>query len=317
MLLSPVNPSDLLFVRGVYGKPPGLPATPGFEGVGVVEASGGGWLADRCIGRRVVVLNARPGAWAEFAVVSAGQAIPVSEELPTQQAAMFFVNPAAAYVMTRKVLRIPRGEWLLQSAAGSALGRMVIRLGRRCGFRTLNVIRCAAQADELRQLGADVVISFDAARQEPHELAEAIASITTQDVDARGQLVPCETHSRGIRFAIDAVGGTTGSQFVRCLAGGGRLLVYGTLSNEPLIISPRDLMANGSHVEGFWLGPWMRRQSLLGKLRLIRALSRLLRDGVLTSEVGQEFSLDRITAAVQAAESARHHGKTLLRTAHA
>src|SRR5205823_8878520 len=44
MLASPVNPSDLLVVRGEYGRLPKLPATPGFEGVGRVEASGGGLL---------------------------------------------------------------------------------------------------------------------------------------------------------------------------------------------------------------------------------------------------------------------------------
>ena len=44
MLMSPMNPSDLLYVRGEYGQRPQLPATPGFEGTGVVEASGGGLL---------------------------------------------------------------------------------------------------------------------------------------------------------------------------------------------------------------------------------------------------------------------------------
>ena len=40
MLASPINPSDLLYVSGQYGQQARLPATPGFEGVGVVEAAG-------------------------------------------------------------------------------------------------------------------------------------------------------------------------------------------------------------------------------------------------------------------------------------
>src|SRR5712691_4345367 len=65
MLASPINPSDLLYIRGQYGKPPPLPATPGFEGVGVVEESGGGILAKRVMGKRVAVLNRGTGNWQE------------------------------------------------------------------------------------------------------------------------------------------------------------------------------------------------------------------------------------------------------------
>src|SRR5947209_19534463 len=74
MRLSPINPSDLMTVRGVYGRLPSLPATPGFEGVGVIDASSGGWL-DKLRGlkpgRRVAVLNGRGGNWQELVTRSA------------------------------------------------------------------------------------------------------------------------------------------------------------------------------------------------------------------------------------------------------
>jgi NADPH:quinone reductase-like Zn-dependent oxidoreductase len=150
MRASPINPSDLLVVRGQYGRLPSLPATPGFEGVGVIDAAGPGLL--RLLrglkpGRRVAVLNGRGGNWAEAVVIPARQAVPLPDDLPDEQAAAFFVNPATALVMTRWVLRVPAGAWLLQTAAGSALGRMLLRLGRRDGFRTLNVVRRRAQAE--------------------------------------------------------------------------------------------------------------------------------------------------------------------------
>src|SRR5438105_13212660 len=80
MLLSPVNPSDLLVVRGQYGKVPTLPATPGFEGVGVIEQAGPGFL--RILrglrpGRRVAVLNGQGGNWQEQVVLPARQVVPV------------------------------------------------------------------------------------------------------------------------------------------------------------------------------------------------------------------------------------------------
>src|SRR5262249_62433214 len=113
-----------------------LPGRPGLGGVGVVEA-GCGVLA-RCMrGIRVAVLNGFTGNWQEKVIIPTLQAVPVPDSLSDEQAATFFVNPASALLMTRYVLNVPRGAWLLQTAAGSALGRMVIRLGQTSGFRTL------------------------------------------------------------------------------------------------------------------------------------------------------------------------------------
>src|SRR5262249_21767075 len=140
MLASPINPSDLLTVRGEYGRRPKLPCTPGFEGVGVVE-EGSGLLAWRVKGRRVAGLNGTGGHGRGRGVPPPRQAAPAPAPISDGRAATFFVTPASALVMVRYVLKVPRGAWLLQTAAGSALGRMVIRLGQLDGFRTLNVVR--------------------------------------------------------------------------------------------------------------------------------------------------------------------------------
>src|SRR4051812_1102203 len=74
MIQSPVNPSDLLVVRGLYGVLPRLPATPGFEGVGVVDEVGSGLLGRLVKGKRVVAINNRGGNWAEYAIIPTRQA---------------------------------------------------------------------------------------------------------------------------------------------------------------------------------------------------------------------------------------------------
>jgi NADPH:quinone reductase-like Zn-dependent oxidoreductase len=292
MIASPVNPSDLLVVRGEYGRLPPLPATPGFEGVGVVE-SGHGLLARRVLGRRVAVLNGAGGNWQEKVVVPARQAVPVPRELTDEQAATFFVNPASALVMTRYVLRVSPGAWLLQTAAGSALGRMVIRLGQTYGFRTLNVVRRREQAEELLRAGGTAAVATN-----EESLRERVAALTD---------------GAGVPFAIDAVGGATGSEVVHALSRGGRLLVYGTLNRNPLTIDPRALMVGDKRVEGFWLSNWSREQSPLTMLLLFRRLGKLIRGGVLTSEVGATFPLDEIRAAVRQAAQPGRQGKVLLR----
>jgi len=211
---------------------------------------------------------------------------------------MFFVNPAAAYLMTRQVLGVPAGEWLVQTGAGSALGRMVIRLGGQFGFKTLNVIRRDEQADELRSLGGDAVVVFDPERQSADELREQVLH---------------HVGPNGVRYAIDPVGGAAASAVIAGLGRGGRMLVYGTLSPDPLTFSSRTLMTVGASVEGFWLSLVMERMPFLSKLGLIRSLTRLMQRGVLTSEVGQEFPLEAVQSAVRSAEQPGKSGKVLLR----
>lgn len=304
MLASPVNPSDLMFVRGVYALKPECPATPGFEGVGIVEKSGGGLRGAMMTGKRVAVLSKQGGNWAEMNTVPAAQVIPFSPpltgDLTLEQAATFFVNPATAYIMATQVLRVPRDAWLLVTAAGSVLGRMVLRLGRRYGFRTLAVVRREEQARELEAGDASAAIRFDPAQDDPAEFIARVLQIT---------------HGHGVPFAMDCVGGATGSAVTGCLAHDGRMLVYGTLSGEPLQFSPRALMTPGASIEGFWLGRYMERQSLMSKLSLVRKVAGLIRSGVLHSEIGATFGLDEIAAAVREAERLGHSGKVLLKLA--
>jgi NADPH:quinone reductase-like Zn-dependent oxidoreductase len=91
------------------------------------------------------------------------------------------------------------------------------------------------------------------------------------------------------------------------------MLVYGTLSPDPLSFSPRDLMTPGASIAGFWLARWLPQLSLIAKLKLIRSVSRLIQDGVLTSQIGDVFPLDRVCDAVRAAETTGRAGKVLLR----
>jgi NADPH:quinone reductase-like Zn-dependent oxidoreductase len=295
MLASPVNPSDLLYVRGEYTLQPQLPASPGFEGVGVVEQAGSGLRPRIMLGKRVAVLSRFGGNWAERNTVSATQVIPLSSQLSVNQAATFFVNPATAYVMTQLVLRVPPGEWLLQSAANSTLGRMIVRLGRRFRFKTLCIVRREEQVEALQKEGATKTIVFDAASEAPEKLIEAVRKTTD---------------GMGVPFAVDPVAGSVGSAMARCLAKEGRMLAYGSLSGEPLQFSPRDLMTPGASLEGFWLGNFMEKQPLLKKLSLVRTITKLILDGTLASEIGSVFPLNEIEKAIRAAETSS--GKTLL-----
>ncbi|MBP8924481.1 MAG: zinc-dependent alcohol dehydrogenase family protein [Pseudomonadales bacterium] len=315
MRLSPVNPSDFNTIRGGYQHSlerliwnrgakqlhfdPGgsralapLPVSPGADGMGVVEAAGNGWFARRLLGKRVIVMAAPSGNWREQVVLPAMQAMPVPAGVSDEQAAMFLVNPLTAWAMVNHVLRIPAGAWLLQSGGASQLARMVIRLGKRQGFRTINLVRRAEVAEELRALGADEVI--DTSRE---DLISRVASITA---------------NQGVRHALDCVGAATLASMLRCLAPGAHLVCYGSLGGDTLNFPVRDLMSPAARIEGFLLPQWIVGQSLLGRLRATRQVGRLIAEGTLSSEVGRIYPLEQYLEALEQSTRPGRGGKVLL-----
>jgi NADPH:quinone reductase-like Zn-dependent oxidoreductase len=295
MIASPINPSDVLVVQGRYGTLPKLPSTPGFEGVGIVDQVGPGLLGRilNLQGKRVVVMNGEGGNWAEYAVIPARQARPVPDDIPDEQVATFYVNPASVLAMTRHILAVPKGEWLLQSAAGSTLGRMIIHLGRHDGFKTLNLVRRHEAIKELKDLGGDAVIASS-----DGPIAEQVRRVTGGD---------------GVRYAIDPVGGETGTGVFESLAPDGRLILYGTLSGEPISVDPRLVISGKRSIEGFWLGHWLRERSIPAILLLFREIAQLIRKDVLRSEIGKTYPLKDIKAAVEEASIVGRQGKVLLK----
>ncbi|WP_066954499.1 zinc-dependent alcohol dehydrogenase family protein [Streptomyces lushanensis] len=294
VVASPVNPSDLSYVRGYYaGVHAEFPAPVGFEGVAVVDALGP-QVKDLVIGQRVSVVNGQGGNWAEYAVVPAGDLFPVPEEFPDEQVASFVINPATAILMVRRVLAVPKGEWLLQSAAGSELGRMIIRLAGHDGIRTVNIVRRHEAVAELEALGADAVI---------------VSTDAPIDGQVRGIVGP-----EGVKYAIDPVVGETGTQMFKALHEDGRMLVYGSLTGEPIRVGedPRHILAGRRVLEVFWLGYWLPRLEDAERRQLARDITALMHEGIVETSPGHRYPLGEIGAAVEEAETTGKQGKVLL-----
>lgn len=300
--LSPVNPSDLLYVRGHYsGVTPHFPSGAGFEGVCDVDAIGGG-VTGLTVGQRVFARNSLGGNWAEYAVVPAEKVYLVPDDIPDEQIASFLINPATAILMVRHVLAVPRGEWLLQSAASSELGRMVIRLAKRDGIRTLNVVRRPEAVADLSALGADaVIVSSDG------PIDEQVRQIVGPD---------------GVNYALDPVAGQTGTEVFRSLGDSGRMLVYGSLTNEPIKVGEdaRLTLSGRRMLEVYWLGYWLPRLEHSGFFpqgkpaiaQLIDEIAGLIREGVLATSPGTKYVIDDIHQAVIEAETPGRQGKVFI-----
>jgi NADPH:quinone reductase-like Zn-dependent oxidoreductase len=236
------------------------------------------------------------GNWAEYAVLPARELNPVPDDVPDEQAACLSINPPTALLMLRRVLAIPRGEWLLQSAASSEVGRMVIRLARHDGIRTVNVVRRRDTVAELQRLGGDAVI---------------VSSDGPIDEQVRKIVGP-----QGVNYAIDPVVGETGTQVFQALADEGRMLVYGSLTGEPMRVgaTPRFILGGHRILEVFLTPYWMARLDDASRRRLFEELVSLWREGIFATSIGRKFSLDEIGNAVVEAERTGRQGKVLLET---
>src|SRR6267154_2522698 len=195
VLATPVHPSDLHILRGRFGIAPTLPAVMGSESVGVVDALGEG-VDDVSIGQRVITVGVRE-TWQEFVVADARRVI----------AAQMITNPLTALLLVTNQLEVKPGEWLLQTAAGSTVGTMVLQLGIRLGFKTINVVRRRAGVEEIRALGGNEVIC-------------------TEDEDLRKRVTEI-VGPGGVSKAIDCVAGQIGADVSRSLAPGGKMMAYG------------------------------------------------------------------------------------------
>jgi NADPH:quinone reductase-like Zn-dependent oxidoreductase len=290
----PINPSDLLTISGHYGRLPRLPAVAGLEGVGRVAALGEG-VAGWRVGDRAIPLGAG-GTWRESAAVAAAQLLPVPDAVSDEVAAQFVVNPVTAWVMLEEELGLRPGDWLAQTAAGSALGRLVIQLARLRGYHTVNFVRRADAVAELRDLGADAVFSTD----EAPDVGDLVARVRAL------------TDGRGVAGALDAVGGETGALALHCLRPGGTLLVYGLLGGEPLPLHNGEMLFRGLTVRGFWLTHWFQHTPPERAQTTLRELMGLMAGGQLAPTVEAAYDLADFRAAVTHAQRSGRQGKIML-----
>jgi NADPH2:quinone reductase len=291
---SPVNPSDLMFMIGNYGFKKPLPATPGFEGSGTVVETGSGFMAKFMKGRRVACAAADPkisgGMWAEYVVTSAQFCIPLSKNVEMEHAATMLVNPLTAWALMA-IARDGGHRAAVQTAAASALGRMVIRLGQRFGLPVINVVRRAEQVELLRSMGAEHVLN---------------SSDPNFDDELRKTC-----HKLGATIAFDAVAGEMSGRVLRAQPHGGRLLVYGGLSLKGMEIDPESLIFEGKHLEGFWLSAWLRGRNLLSQLRVARQVQQLL-SGDLKTEIRARLPLEKAAKGLAQYSADMTAGKVLI-----
>lgn len=288
MLAAPINPADLNVIDGTYGFLPTPPAVIGNEGVGRVAALGHG-VEDFAVGDLVIPLSF--GNWTQFKVAAADQVLRLAPSIDLSQAAMLSINPPTAWAMLEDFVTLEPGEWVVQNAANSAVGRSVIQLARARGLRTLNVVRRTELVSELQAIGADVVVT------EQTDLRESVE-------DLCGGQRP--------RLGFNAVGGASALNLANGLADRGTLVTYGAMARQPLKIPNGLLIFRNLKFKGFWLRRWLQatpREKLEETFALLAEQSI---QGRLHMPVHRTFPLSELLAAVEEAGKEKRAGKVLL-----
>jgi len=285
MLYSPCHPSTLAGVTPTSYPGPAAGSALGSEGVGVVEEHGEG-CSNPPKGARVLVLGV--GNWQEYIALPAATLVVVPDGLSNSNAAQFYVNPMSAYLMTTKFLTPQKGEWLLQTAAGSALGKVVIQIGKALGFRTINVVRSESSKAELLAAGGDEVIVTA-----KEKISERVAAITG---------------GNGVKYAIDCVGGEQTSDILQSLSFKGKLVIFGELAHEDIHFRSGLMVVKLLTIEGFWLTDWSKTAPPEERKKCFQGLMELFLSGKVDCSVGKEFELKDFAEAFKASADSKSGG---------
>src|SRR6266478_1455573 len=280
---SPINPNDLMVAQGIYAFRPPLPAVIGNEGVGRVLAIGPAVESVK-VGDRVL---APPGSftWRERMVVSAGGLSALPPDADPQQLAMLAINPPTAALLLSEYVDLRPGEWVVQNAANSGVGRWVIAFAKTRGLKTVNIVRRPELVAELEAIDGDVVV------------------VDSTDVPER---IKAAVGQAKLRLALDGVSGPATGVLAATLSPRGTLVSFAAMSLSPMSISPLDVIFKPITMRGFF----MAHPEFAAKLApAVVPAASMIASGRVHIPVARTYSLSSIKEAVA---HAQRGGKILL-----
>ena len=231
-----INPSDLMFLRGLYGIKKKLPIIPGFEGSGIVEKVGSE-ISHLKVGDRIAcVSSVGDGTWGEYMVVEEENCIPLLADVSLEAGSSLFVNPMTVWAMVNKALEEGH-EGIVQTGGASALGKMVVRLCKEKNIPLISIVRREEQVKSLHEIGAENVLNSSDTRFDRELLILSKKLKTT--------------------FFLDAVAGEIAGKVLMILPANATLLSYGALSEEFIPINAGAMIFQNKSVQGFWLTHWI------------------------------------------------------------
>jgi NADPH:quinone reductase-like Zn-dependent oxidoreductase len=289
-----VHAADARTVVGTDGFRKKLPRTPGYEGVGRILAVGFGVKAFKPGMRVFAPIGA--GTYREQITASADDLLPAPEG-DAVHLALLSLSPATALLMLQDFVKLKPDDWLVQNAANSPVGRMVIQLATEMKLRLVNVVKSSPVIGELKNIGAGAVL------------------LDTDDLRDR---ITAVTQGAPIKLALDAIGGAATARIAGCLADDATVVNYGAMSGEPCQM-PSDLMgARGIRLCGINPSRQLARHKPEKRKAIYDRIGELLAAGRLQARIAATYELDDAIEAIRHALSAgdKRFGKVVMRIKH-
>jgi len=272
---------------GLY--PVKLPAIPGGEAAGVVEAVGEGVTRFK-VGDRVATTNTG-GAYAEAGLVRADRAVAIPEAISTDVAAAILLKGMTTEAFIRRAYPVQAGQTVLVHAAVGGVGQIMTQWLKAIGAVVIATVGSEDKAAKARALGADHVILY-----------------REQDVAAEVKRI---TDGKGVPVVYDSVGKDTFEGSLASLARRGLMVSFGNASGPVPPFPPARLAAGGSL--------FLTRPTLFDYIVTTEELDEsaglvfgMVASGQIDIEIGQTFALADARKAHEALESRSTVGASLL-----
>ncbi|UOQ52915.1 quinone oxidoreductase family protein [Hymenobacter cellulosivorans] len=277
---SGVNYADIWQRQGLSPKPLPLPYVAGYEVAGTIEALAEG-VTNVQVGQRVMAMLPS-GGYAEYAVASAAQVIPLPAELGYAEAtALLAQGPTAVGLLNTGLYAS-----VLVLAAAGGVGSMLVQVAKNRGQQVIAAVGSEAKKAWVQALGAEAVVSYAEA-----DWVQQVRAVTA---------------GQGVAAVFDAVGGQVGTEALQVLGAGGTAVIYGAASGEPTKLDAQQLIGQMQVVRGY---------TVFGELgRLGEYTQELLdyfRAGQLQLPV-QTYPVTKAPAAHRDLEARRTQGKVVL-----
>jgi NADPH:quinone reductase-like Zn-dependent oxidoreductase len=267
------------------------PAKPGGnEGAGEVAKLGAAVTGVR-VGERVMGRCA--GAFAEYALMDAREALPVPERLSWEEAASVPLVFCVVHDMLIGQGGLKAGEWLLVLGVTSGVGVAALQSAKAIGAKVIGTSGSAQKLDKLKPLGLDVALA-------------------TRKPDFRDAVMQA-TADRGANLAVNAVGGTVFAECVRSLAFEGRLAMVGYV--DGVLRAEMDLEAlHAKRLRLFGVSNKLRNAEQ--RAETVRGFARdllpALADGRIRPLIDRVYPFEEFPAAKARMEADEHVGKIIL-----
>ena len=219
-----LNFIDVYHRTGLYPLP-SLPAVPGMEGSGTVEAVGDG-VTEVAAGDRVAYAGLPPGANAQVRRIPADRLVILPESITTHQAAAMMLQGMTARYLLRGCFDVKAGDTILIHAAAGGVGSIVCQWAKHLGASVIGTVGSEEKAATATANGCDHPILY-----------------TREEFVARVKEI---TNDRGVDVVYDSVGQATFMKSLDCLRPLGTMVSFGQSSGPVAPLELGLLSAKGS-----------------------------------------------------------------------